>query len=70
MSYKCQICGEEYNYQDEMVFYDCNGNDSDLREECVQDPDNVVYVICGTCEENLENLDDDMLKLLKRFCNK
>ncbi|WCK57131.1 hypothetical protein PP175_28495 (plasmid) [Aneurinibacillus sp. Ricciae_BoGa-3] len=44
--YQCEICKEPFHHQDEMVFYNVNGDYSDMREIASLNPDNRAYQVC------------------------
>lgn len=51
--FKCECCGEEFNYEDEMVFLDCNGISMSIDEV---DGVNLEMIICCLCYENDEHI--------------
>lgn len=56
MLLKCEKCGFESDYLDEVCYYDINGyavsNEYDI-ERNGQNPDALAHVLCGECADKM-----------------
>ena len=55
--WKCEKCGEIFEYTDEVVGLDCDGHEVSLSEEDVEknanNPDYLCHIYCNICFEEI-----------------